>query len=225
MKNSPCPVPEIAQVALSANVPAPISGLSPTRPGSFAVIPPVEVAAATVPSRSHATAPTVPCFAASSRVSACPAVRRASSASSAARRRSVMKYSASSIAMPWARKNRIAPSPINSTCSDRSITIRAASTGLRGPRMPPTAPARRPAPSITAASISGFASVVSTAPCPALNSGSSSSAITAWVTASSAAPPAARIACPASSALRNPACVAEIISAVIASGRRVPAPP
>ena len=90
------------------------------------------------------------------------------------------------------------------TCSLRSITARAASTGLRGPQMPATAPAARVRPSITAASISCRPSLVSTAPRPALNSGSSSSAITAAVTASSAAPPRAKAAWPASSAARSP---------------------
>ena len=37
----------------------PIIGLSPTLPGYFAVIPPVDVANAVLPSRSIATAPTV----------------------------------------------------------------------------------------------------------------------------------------------------------------------
>lgn len=49
MNISPCPVAETAQVALSANVPAPITGVSPTRPGGLAVMPPVEVAAARLP--------------------------------------------------------------------------------------------------------------------------------------------------------------------------------
>ena len=39
--NSPFPVPETAQVPSDANVPAPITGLSPILPGGFAVIPKV----------------------------------------------------------------------------------------------------------------------------------------------------------------------------------------
>jgi hypothetical protein len=52
----------MAQVSLSAQVPAPMTGVSPTRPGDFAVMPPVDVAAARLPFRSRATAPTVPCL-------------------------------------------------------------------------------------------------------------------------------------------------------------------
>src|SRR4051812_35140857 len=40
----------------------PTSGVSPTRPKRLLVIPPVLVAAARLPNRSSATAPTVPCF-------------------------------------------------------------------------------------------------------------------------------------------------------------------
>src|SRR5262249_30868837 len=45
---------------LSAWVPQPTSALSPTRPGALSAVPPVDVAAAMVPLRSRATAPTVP---------------------------------------------------------------------------------------------------------------------------------------------------------------------
>src|SRR5215472_1457842 len=60
MKYSPSPVPDTAQDSLLAYVPAPISGVSPTRPLCLLVRPPVEVAAARLPARSSATAPTVP---------------------------------------------------------------------------------------------------------------------------------------------------------------------
>jgi len=56
---SPCPVVETAPLSSSAQPPAPIIGLSPTRPNFFAVIPPVDVATATCPNASIATAPTV----------------------------------------------------------------------------------------------------------------------------------------------------------------------
>ena len=46
---------------VSAQVPAPISGVSPMRPGILLSRPPVEVAAASRPCVSFATAPTVPC--------------------------------------------------------------------------------------------------------------------------------------------------------------------
>ena len=79
---SPSPVQEIATVRSSAQVPAAISGESPTRPGCLPSIPPVEVAAATPPRASSATAPTVPC-------------------SKRRRRSSVMKYGPGAVSSPW----------------------------------------------------------------------------------------------------------------------------
>ena len=104
----------------------------------------------------------------------------------------------------FARQKASAPSPISSTWRDRSITARAARTGLRGPKTPATAPARRSVPSMTQASISCVPAAVNTLPRPALNNGSSSSAATASVTASSALPPAARMSRPAVNARRKP---------------------
>ena len=46
----------------SAQQPAPIMGVSPTRPGILPCNPPVEVAAASRPDVSSATAPMVPLF-------------------------------------------------------------------------------------------------------------------------------------------------------------------
>ena len=46
MKNSPWPVNDMAAAALSAYVPAPMMGESPTLPGIFPVMPPVDVPAA-----------------------------------------------------------------------------------------------------------------------------------------------------------------------------------
>src|SRR6059036_3251933 len=60
MMASPSPVHDTPPIELSAYVPQPISALSPTRPGSLPMVPPVDVAAAMVPLRSRATAPTVP---------------------------------------------------------------------------------------------------------------------------------------------------------------------
>src|SRR5215813_10629876 len=57
---SPSPVHETPPSVLSAYVPLPIRAESPTRPGSLPTMPPVDVAAAIVPWRSSATAPTVP---------------------------------------------------------------------------------------------------------------------------------------------------------------------
>jgi hypothetical protein len=56
------------------------------------------------------------------------------------------------------------PSPISRTWRPRSSTARAAKTGLRGPKMPATAPARYVAPSITHASISCVPAAVKTLP-------------------------------------------------------------
>ena len=49
MKYSPSPVPETAQELLSAYVPAPMIGESPTRPYILFDIPPVDVPAARLP--------------------------------------------------------------------------------------------------------------------------------------------------------------------------------
>src|SRR5260370_376998 len=84
---------------------------------------------------------------------AAAAVRGPSATGIRRQRVSVGKYSGSATARACARQRASAPSPISSTCLERSITARAANTGLRGPRMPATAPARRPFPSITEASI------------------------------------------------------------------------
>src|SRR5262249_32297373 len=59
MKNSPSPVQDTAQTLESANVPAPMIGDPPTRPQRLPVRPPLEVAAARLPFRLQATAPTV----------------------------------------------------------------------------------------------------------------------------------------------------------------------
>ncbi len=59
---SPCPVAEHAPIESSQYPPHQTRGVSPTLPGIFPVIPPVEVAHATCPFWSTATAPTVPYF-------------------------------------------------------------------------------------------------------------------------------------------------------------------
>uniref|UniRef100_A0A182KIF1 Uncharacterized protein n=1 Tax=Anopheles christyi TaxID=43041 RepID=A0A182KIF1_9DIPT len=60
MMISPSPVSDTPPIVLSAYVPDPMIGVSPTRPTRFPVTPPVEVAAAMFPPASIATAPTVP---------------------------------------------------------------------------------------------------------------------------------------------------------------------
>ena len=77
MNISPLPVADTATLSFSAQVPAPISGESPTRPNRLLVRPPVDVAAARLPARSSATAPTVPYFSSSG---AAPALSAAAAA-------------------------------------------------------------------------------------------------------------------------------------------------
>ena len=73
-----------------------------------------------------------------------------------------------------------------------SSSARAMRTGLAWPRTAATAPARRRRPSMTAASCSMSPSAVRTAPRPALNSSSFSSATVASTTASTAVPSVAQ---------------------------------
>src|ERR1700694_4943732 len=61
MMGSPHPVVEAAALLLFRYQPQPISDESPSRPGALLSVPPVEVAAAILPSRSSASAPTVSC--------------------------------------------------------------------------------------------------------------------------------------------------------------------
>ena len=184
MKYSPWPVADTAQQSSAAYVPAPMIGVSPTRPARLPVMPPVDVAAARWPCASSATAPTVPSEA-SSPTRASPARCRSSSA----RRRSVVNQSFGTDSRPASAASASAPGPASITCGVCSITCRASRTGLRTCRTPATAPARRSRPSMIAASSSCPPSAQSTAPRPALNSGSSSSATTAAVTASRLEPP------------------------------------
>src|SRR6266508_3307370 len=105
MMASPSPVHDTPPIELSAYVPQPIRALSPTRPESFPMVPPVDVAAAMVPLRSRATAPTVP-----------PRVSRLE-ATSAWRRcwRSVTSDAVSHSGTPTERANARAPSPTSRT--------------------------------------------------------------------------------------------------------------
>ncbi len=213
-------------------------GASPTLPGALPVMPPVEVAAASRPAASSATAPTVPkgcsppgwkapeaAFAAQS--GRAGAVRPSSPicASRAPQRCSVKKKAGGSASRPCARAKASAPSPISITWSERSITARATLTGWREANSPATAPADRVEPSITAASSSFVPVEVKTAPRPALNRGSSSSTRTAASTASSAVPPWDRTPDPASSAAFNPARYCACSGASSATCSATPAPP
>ena len=122
---------------MSAKVPAPMIGVSPTRPGNLPVIPPVEVAAARSPRQSRATAPTVPCRRASSSSAIAGSARRAKRLLQAPRHRaSVAKYSGSAKIKPaCSRQKASAPSPTSRTCGECSITARAARTGFFGPKI------------------------------------------------------------------------------------------
>src|ERR1700730_14365792 len=127
--------------------------------------------------------------------------------------------------MPCSRQKASAPSPISNTWLDRSMAARAANTGLRGPKMTATPPARWSGSSIAEASRSCVPAAVKTLPRPALNNGSSSSATTAFVAASSALPPAARTSRPVTKARRKPSRYGAVREAVASSREIVPAPP
>ena len=198
---SPSPVQEIAAVASSAQVPAAISGESPTRPGCLPALPPVEVAAATLPRASRATAPTVP-------------PREASPAAKA------------QLALLGHEPRLGRGLEPGLACERRRPARRRASRGgpRRAPRAPPgpgcgsrastaTEPAARSSPRMIDASSVTNPCSLSAAPRPALNTASSSSTIVAACTAASASPPAASTACPASTARRTPSSARSCASA------------
>jgi len=140
----------------SAQPPAPISGVSPTRPGSLPNTPPVEVAAASRPSWSRTTHPTVPCASVPGGWfdSSCPAW--------------VNQAALSAIAASfWSAANRAAPSPASMTCGVQSMIARATATGLSNPCSAATEPARPVNPSIRQASSSYWPTVLGEAPRPA----------------------------------------------------------
>src|SRR5215831_1800439 len=200
----PPPERERAPAVLSAYVPQPIKGESPTRPGGLPVIPPVEVAAATRPRRSRATAPTVPPITLSS-------LRRCAS---------VISSSGSQKAMPSSRARAMAPSPTKNEWRSASRMRRASVIGWRMLVTQATAPFRRVSPSMIDASISTVPSEVSTEPRPALKRGLSSMAATAASTASTALPPSRSRAHPADTASRIPC-----RSSSRANSGSAPAPP
>ena len=180
-------------MASSAHVPAPISGESPTRPRRWPIVPPVEVAAASRPSRvarDRADRPGRP-----AEIAGGEHARAGASVTSHAGLAQLDAVVGGERARRRAHEQHVA-------------AVARAPRGRPGPgcARPPrtaTAPARRPVPSITEASSSTPPSSVSAAPRPALNSGSSSSTTTAASTASSALPPAASTAWPASTAGRR----------------------
>src|SRR5919198_1365416 len=130
---SPSPVHDTPPSELSAYVPHPISAVSPTRPGRLPTIPPVDVAAATVPWRSSAVAPTVPREDPARRA---PAGVAAASSARRTRWRSMTSDAGSHSGSPAARANTWAPSATRRTWRPSSSTRRARATGFA---MPPTA--------------------------------------------------------------------------------------
>ena len=205
---SPWPVHDTA-TRRSAQVPAPITGESPTRPGRWPWRPPVEVAAASSPSASRHTAPTV---------SPSPVSR------SARRRRwrSVTNSEGSRCASPHAAANASARSPASST-SGSSSRAAAAATGWRVRRTSATPPAARSLPRIMEALSSTDPSSHSTAPYPAFSSAQSSIAITAAPTASTAPPPRSSARAPSARAAARASRYSAARSR--SSGPNPPAPP
>ena len=112
-----------------------MSGVSPTRPTRLLVRPPVEVAAARWPSRSSATAPTVPYLLSSGPAPAAAAAPRGHrdpaqpiaprATRSCSQRRAVEKYDGSTIASPAAREG-LGAGADEQDVRRRSITARAA---------------------------------------------------------------------------------------------------
>eukprot|EP00966_Prymnesium_polylepis_P308958 7139131-Prymnesium_polylepis.1 len=149
---SPWPVQLTAPASLSAYTPPPTMGESPTRPGSLHEMPPVEVAAARLPSASNATAPTVSTplprkkvfTELGKRCICCHSSRAAGVTSSSGER----------MGTPLDRANSVAPLPTIMTCGVRSITMRATLTGWSTGPMAATAPAFMSLPSMMLASSS-----------------------------------------------------------------------
>jgi hypothetical protein len=125
------------------------------------VIPPVLVAAARLPCRSIATAPTVPCLSRSLKAGAVAGdFSFAFTFRSCSSRSGVSKERLSTSPTPCSTANFSAPAPASNTCSLRSITSRASSTGFFTRLTAATAPAFRFEPSMTAASSSCVSSAV-----------------------------------------------------------------
>ena len=192
MVASPGPVAEPAPRRSSAYVPAPMTAESPTRPRRLPLNPPVEVAAATWPRPSQATAPTVP----SKPPWGADQYRRAAS---------VTRSSGGQSGKPCRRARATAGSPTRSTSRPSANTARARRIGFGTPATAPTAPAASVSPVMTEASISTPPSAVRVEPRPALKCGSSSSTTTASTAASSAPPRCASTLHPASTARATPA--------------------
>ena len=199
MNASPTPVHEIPTRS-SAQVPAPIIGVSPILPSGFPVIPPVEVAAAILPSLSKATAPTVPIPSSENSVSTRPSKSWSNTASSSSVepiancecfhffhwpiRKSVFNHSWETCSTPFCIAKSSADSLFNITGQPCFKIKFAARIGWRICLTLTTAPAALSSPLMMEASMVIISLAAITEPFPALNNGSSSSISTAMVTAS-----------------------------------------
>jgi hypothetical protein len=132
---SPAPVADTATPDGCASRPAPGIGESPTRPGHCPARPPVEVAAATRPAASTATAPTVPSSESRERPLGTdgPGSAPGGASSACGTPRNHSRRIASS---PCDSQNRSAPAPASRTGPSgrppRSASSRAARMGLAG---------------------------------------------------------------------------------------------
>ena len=164
MNASPSPVADTAQTPSSAQVPAPGSGASPTRPGIWPFMPPVDVAAARWPAASSATAPTVSASSIGTSVGGARADSAAlpgGIASGPLRLGGALEPLVADALEPGLVGERARRrSPTISTCGVPSSTVRASATGWRTPVTAAHAPARRPMPSMIAASSSTVPSAV-----------------------------------------------------------------
>src|SRR5208283_4386698 len=127
---SPHPVHDAPPTELSAYVPHPMRGESPTLPGYLFGVPPVEVPDAITPLRSTATAPTVSCgvfFRKASFVDIFFLLFLISfhRSSSLPTRRSSFEH----CAIPCSSAKRTAPCPASMICSLLSIMTRAREIG------------------------------------------------------------------------------------------------
>ncbi len=245
MNASPTPVADTATVPSSAQVPAPIMALSPTRPGGLPSRPPVDVAAARWPSTvkgygAHRARAVV--LLGWGRITGRPAngtarrrhrgkARRLSQpiGTCAGKEQGVPRGTAASPSRPAVgvlRRGRreSGRGMVVVSLRVRPATASAALTGLAGHEVGADRPGRPVAPSITLASISIMPSLFGDEPRPALNRPLSSSEATASTTAGKAAPPRSKTAQPVANAVARPASSRPLAPSSLRRSK-VPAPP
>ena len=162
---------------------------SPSRPGALLSVPPVEVAAAILPSRSRATAPTVSCEMVGAKRSALSSEVRDWNSRRRSTSRGMIRSSFLQSGMPCSAAKRSAPSATKYTCGLSLRILRAARIGFRMCSTQPRPPARSVAPSMMRASSCTLPSRLRKLPRPASKASSSSMMTTASSTASAAEPP------------------------------------